>query len=92
VADPEGQVVARVMLSDRALATSAPRGTMIGPDRGHILDPRDPATAPRRRLVSVSAPTAVLADGLSTMACLLPDDRLADGLSRFDGARIEVLI
>lgn len=92
IADPAGKMVARVALMDRALATSAPFGTMIGADTGHILDPRNSDARPRHALVSISAPTAAMADGLSTMACMLPKDQIASCLSRTEGARLEVLI
>lgn len=92
VADPQGRVVARVELSDRALATSAPLGTTLGPQIGHILDPHDWSAPPRHRLVSVSAPSAVLADGLSTMASLLPRDRIEQCLSQVNGAHLEALL
>ncbi|MBT8169283.1 FAD:protein FMN transferase [Falsiruegeria litorea] len=77
IATPEGRVVHRVTLQDRAIATSSPRGMMINPDLGvgHILDAL--GQAPQRGLVSVTAPTAALADGLSTALCLL-DDQAAE--------------
>jgi thiamine biosynthesis lipoprotein len=52
-------------LRDQALASSAPLGTVFDAagTAGHILDPRSGATArPRFRLVSVTAPSAALAD------------------------------
>ncbi|MTE01052.1 FAD:protein FMN transferase [Paracoccus sp. YIM 132242] len=83
----------RVALSSRALATSAPRGTCFdasGRD-GHILDPRTggPATSPWAS-VSVSAPSAALADALSTAACLTPDRAALEALiAAFPAARLE---
>ena len=85
----DGQVLHRVALSDRALATSAPEGTVLEGGQGHILNPA--GTAPRQGLVSVSASSAVLADGLSTALCLL--DRKAGRrlVDQFGSARIEVM-
>lgn len=67
----------RLGLRQRALATSSPLGTTFdqaGHD-GHILDP---ATGrPVRQVwgsVSVSAPSAAIADALSTASCLMPDE------------------
>ncbi|SMX49334.1 FAD:protein FMN transferase [Maliponia aquimaris] len=65
-----------VGLRDRALATSAALGTSFDQQGtvGHILDPR--TGLPARvsgRTVSVTAPTAALADGLSTGLCLLDE-------------------
>jgi len=72
-----------VALRDRALATSAPLGTVFdGEGRyGHILDPRtgEPA-APVWRAISITAPSAALADALSTAACLMPDRAAIDRL------------
>lgn len=63
-----------VSLVSRALATSAPLGTVFDAAGrlGHILNPKtgQPA-APRWRGVSISSGFAALADGLSTAACLM---------------------
>lgn len=86
----------RLTLQEGGLATSAPLGTVFdAPGRqGHILDPRTGApAAPVWDQVSISAPSAALADALSTAACLMRD---AAALSRmiagFAGARIEAAI
>lgn len=66
----------QIALRNRALATSAPLGTVLDADGtvGHIIDPRSGQTVPPRwRQVSVSAHSAAVADALSTAACLLPD-------------------
>ncbi len=80
-----------VSLGDRALATSATHGTTI--DRagtvGHILDPRTGRPVVADRQVTVSAPTAALADALSTAVCILPGDEIEGLVGAFDGARIE---
>ncbi|WP_413877006.1 FAD:protein FMN transferase [Albidovulum sp.] len=72
-----------VALRNRALATSAPFGTVFDSEGrfGHILDPRtgEPA-APVWRAVSITAPSAALADALSTAACLMPDRAAIDGM------------
>lgn len=83
----------RLALRQRALATSAPLGTTFdqaGLD-GHILDP---ATGmPVRstwRAISVSAPSAAIADALATAACLMSDpEAIRTMLGHFDGARLE---
>ncbi|TLP59383.1 FAD:protein FMN transferase [Parasedimentitalea maritima] len=90
IAAPEGQVVERLTLSDRALATSAPfvpnaGGQMTGP---HILPPT-PRHKVQQTLVSISAPTAVLADGLSTACCLLSASQINQALSHFPNTQIE---
>nr|WP_210877842.1 FAD:protein FMN transferase [Roseovarius autotrophicus] len=82
----------RLRLSDRALATSGLFGTVLdaGGRQGHILSPFGDAVPWQR--VSISAPRAAVADGLSTAACLMPD-RAALGamLAQFPGARLEDL-
>lgn len=79
-----------VALRDRALATSAPLGTVFDAAGrfGHILDPRTGEPAPAQwAAVSLTASSAALADALSTAACLLPDRAAIDRLTaRFDGA------
>ncbi len=86
----------RLMLADRALATSAPLGTTFDQAGrlGHILDPRTGTpVAPVWASVSVSAGSAALADALSTAACLMPDAARVEALvAAFPGARVESLI
>lgn len=79
-------------LRNRALATSAPHGTVLDAAGrvGHIIDPATgaPTGAPWRG-VSVTADSAALADALSTAACLFPDRAGMDAaLARFDGAAL----
>jgi FAD:protein FMN transferase len=83
----------RLGLQDRALATSAPLGTVLDAagQVGHILDPRtgQPAAAVWRS-ISVSAPSAGLADALSTAACLTADaGALAALIAAFPEAVLE---
>ncbi len=94
IATPDGRVLARVTLAGRGLATSSPMATTLDPNRriGHILDPRPGRDAPRQQLVSVSALTAAVADGLSTGCCLLDPGQAVTAVAGFEGARIEALI
>lgn len=90
IATPEGEMVRKLRLSDRALATSVPRAMRIGEAAiGHILNPQGQAA--RNALVSVSAPAAALADGLSTTLCLVAPDEAERIAGHFPGARIEAL-
>ncbi|MEW9612608.1 FAD:protein FMN transferase [Shinella sp. S4-D37] len=83
----------RLSLRQRALATSAPLGTTFdqaGRD-GHILDPATgmPAVSAWRS-ISVSAPSAAIADALATAACLMPEpEAIRRMLGHFEGARLE---
>lgn len=80
-------------LRNRALATSAPLGMTFGGDgvTSHILDPRTarPVASPWR-VVTVSAPSAALADSLSTAACLCEDRATIERIvGIFPGATVE---
>ncbi|SLN44444.1 Thiamine biosynthesis lipoprotein ApbE precursor [Roseovarius litorisediminis] len=91
IATPDGKIVHRIQLRDRALATSAPLGTVLdrAGTQGHIFDPK--GRLPRNTLVSVSAPRAVIADGLSTAMCMLSGKAADNTIRAFDKAAIEVL-
>lgn len=89
IATPQGTIVHRVTLSDRALATSAPKGTLLSADQGHILGPQ--GQGPCHSLVTLSAPKAALADGLSTALCLLDGTAGQDAVAHFPGAVIEFI-
>lgn len=65
IRDTAGQIARRLTLTDKALATSAPFGSGFGAE-GHIFAPATGQTSNTVKLVSVTAPTAALADGLST--------------------------
>ncbi len=82
-----------VNLRSRALATSAPLGTVFDAagKLGHILNPKtgEPA-ASLWRAISISAPSAALADALSTAACLAGTRAEIDAFANaFAGARCE---
>jgi FAD:protein FMN transferase len=81
----------QVGLRDRALASSAPLGTVFdqGGTAGHILDPRTGQPArPIWRLVSVSAESAAMADALSTAMCLMTRDEIAASAAAVKGAKV----
>lgn len=91
---PDGAVLGRTHLRAAAMATSAPLGMRFGgTGAGHILNPLTglPA-APRWRLVSVTGPSAALADGLSTAFCLIEDRAaMARALADFSGMALRHL-
>lgn len=82
-----------VPLAQRALATSAPLGTTFDPAGrdSHIIDPLTGAPVrPVWREISISAPSAALADALSTAACLMADrGEIAQMLAQHPGALLE---
>lgn len=88
LAAPDQRVLKRVALRDRAVATSSSLGTQLGQGFGHIITPDGPAN--RDRTVSVSAPDAVTADGLSTAICAASDSQVTEILRRFPEAHIEL--
>jgi thiamine biosynthesis lipoprotein len=90
IAMPDGTVIGRSSLTNRALATSSPMATRIGAGAPHILNPH--GGAPLWRLASVSAPRAALADSLSTAFCLMERAAIDAALGRFPRARLEALI
>ena len=79
LAAPQGGVEAVLRLSDSAVATSAPFGTMIDPMArvGHILHPRYGALPAHHRRVTVLHDSAAMADAFSTAAALMDDRELA---------------
>lgn len=89
VALPDGKAIARVALTDRALSTSSPSGTLIGQGRPHILDPG--GRSPRWEIIAVSAASAALADALSTAFCVMDRALIHAALARFPGARLETI-
>ncbi|MCB2128189.1 MAG: FAD:protein FMN transferase [Rhodobacteraceae bacterium] len=90
IAGPDGAPLANRALRDRALATSSPGATRVGPQgAAHILHPD--GRVPLWRTVSVSAPRAVLADGLSTAFCLMTRAEIDAALAQHPGAALEYL-
>jgi thiamine biosynthesis lipoprotein len=95
IALPDGDLrPGSVPLVDRALATSAPLGTVLDPAGriGHIVDPRTGWPGGLWHQVSVSAPRAALADGLSTAFCLMPRGQIERAVAAYPGARVESLM
>lgn len=80
-----------IALRDRALASSAPLGTVFDKagTAGHILDPLSGQPAqPLWRLVSVSADSAAMADALSTGMCLMSAKEIHAAAAAIKGVRV----
>jgi FAD:protein FMN transferase len=80
-----------VHLRDLALATSATLGTAFDVEGkvGHILHPATGRPcAPTWRLISVTGPSAALADALSTAMCLMTRAEIKSVLDSFPGFRL----
>jgi thiamine biosynthesis lipoprotein len=87
---PDGQLLRRLRLQDRALATSSPGATRVGPSRHpHIL--HSTGRRPLWSTVSVSAPRAALADALSTAFCLMTEAEIARALACFPAATLAAI-
>lgn len=84
------EILARIDLTDRALATSAPMGSTIGASGvTHILDPRTGVQKVNGQIVSVSADKAAIADGLSTAFTLMKPSEIEGTLRVFEQAKLE---
>ncbi len=73
-----GTVAERIPIVDQAVATSGGYGTQFDPQGhfNHIFDPRTGRTSWQYLSVSVIAPTATVADALSTGFSLMPLDSI----------------
>ncbi len=90
IADPRARegLVAQVDLVDSAIATSGDYGTHfdLGGRFSHILDPHSGRPVRFHRSVSVKAPSAAVADALSTACFALPEDRCRAMISKYPEA------
>lgn len=73
-----------------ALATSASYGTIfdLHGRHHHLFDPKTGRSTENDQSVSVAAPTAALADGLSTAFAVTSPDRRPQLMTRFPAARV----
>jgi len=76
--DDHDRLVTTIDLSGGAIATSAARGLMFTADGrfNHIIDPERLTCAAPDRSITVLAPSAATADGLSTLSALAPNPML----------------
>jgi thiamine biosynthesis lipoprotein len=88
---PDGRSVGEAGLINKALAVSSPAGTLIGPGaaHSHILNPK--GNGPRWQICAVTAPSAALADALSTGFCVMEQTAIAAALKIFPEAKIVAL-
>ena len=88
--DAPGQLSHKVTLEDAALATSAGAGTRFEPSgrHHHLFDPLTGESSRRHASVSVLAPTAGLADGLSTACSNLDHGQIAALCRRLPEIRV----
>lgn len=87
----DGTVDEAIKLRDQAVATSSPRGTVLGAgDVSHIIDPRTGRSAAQAhwKRVSIVHRSAAVADGLSTAGVLMDSRALSSLVSSTPGARM----
>lgn len=95
IRDGDELLPGQVALQGGALATSAPHGISFDTagQASHILDPLTGHAAPARwKLVTVTAPQAWLADGLSTAFCLMTRDRIDAALAAFPQSALAAIV
>lgn len=78
---------------DKAVATSSPRGFRFDSAGSfdHLIDPRTGRSPVRYESVTVIAPEAVMADGLSTAFCLMSEAAIAAALQQLKQVQAYVL-
>lgn len=84
IEDPAGGLLGHLTLENRAVATSSPGALSLADGSAHIIDPLG-GNPPVWSTVCVSAPSAALADGLSTALCLTPREAIGPVLARLGG-------
>ncbi len=95
VPDPKAptQVTRVVSLEDRAVATSAPSGTVF--DRAgrfhHLFNPHTGRCASQYSSVTVAAPSAAVADALSTAFSAMPRNLVLDTVKALPGVGIHMV-
>ena len=87
----ENELIESVRVSDRAVCTSGDYESRTAPENGrhHILDPRTGVSSRSAASVTVVAPTAMLADAVSTAAFVLGP---VDGIQLFNRLGVDGLI
>lgn len=90
VITPQGDMLRKLTLTDRAMATSAVDGFRLPDGTSHIMHPF--GNEPAQSLVSIAAPSAALADALSTAACLMNAEAVTAMAAQFDGAEVISLV
>jgi len=85
----DGAYEDHVTLRNRAVATTRPFGGFRPGGGGQVVSPI--GNTPFHSIVTVSAPSAAVADGLSTALALIPREETLGVVAQFDGARIELI-
>lgn len=95
IQNPKGHgTVSVVELENMALATSGGYGTRFGKNNSwhHIINPKTNAPGDLYQSISVVAPSATVADGLSTALSLLEREKHGKLIEHYPGAYVPVVI
>ncbi|GLO72839.1 FAD:protein FMN transferase [Phaeobacter inhibens] len=87
IQDPKHGLLGSRILNNGAIATSSPQGTPLGKE-GHIVHAK---ARPRWSTVSVEAPTATLADSLSTAMVMAPREQIEEIKREGDVTRVTLV-
>ncbi|WP_422000798.1 FAD:protein FMN transferase [Roseovarius mucosus] len=85
----DGAYEDHIVLRNRAVSTTRPFGGLRPGGGDHVVCPD--GHTPFHSIVTVSAPRAVVADGLSTALALIPREETLAVVAQFPGARIEMI-
>src|SRR5690606_29102870 len=95
IADPTqpGRNLEVLEVIDRAVATSSPSGFVFDPEGrfNHLIDPRSGQSPRRYESVTVVAPDAATADGLSTAFALMDTNVIMDVVGKVPGTEVHLL-
>lgn len=95
IGDPRyaGRYLDVLEVVDKAVATSSPRGFRFDSAGSfdHLIDPRTGRSPARYESVTVIAPEAVMADGLSTAFCLMSEKAIAAAVQQLKQVQAYVL-
>ncbi len=86
----DGAAEERLDITETALATTAPRGTVLD-EAGrvpHLIDPASGRPGGLWRRVSVLGPAAAITDGLSTAFAVMPKTAIRESLKAYPGYRV----
>lgn len=86
----DGPAEERLDIAETALATTAPRGTVLDAAGRvpHLIDPATGRPGGVWRRISVLGPSAAMADGLSTAFAVMPQAAIREGLEQYPGYRV----
>ena len=89
----DGKVIAEVVLEDEALAVSSGAGHRMSATGKwtHLLSPENGTSPEAARTVAVTAPEAVIADGLATACGLMAEAAGRKLVARYPGAKLVVI-